>query len=189
MHNNGSAGPTLINCTFSGNTAVGNGGGMRNTISSSPALTNCTFQGNTATHGGAIHTWDSAPVLTNCILWGDTAGGVPNEMYNYDSDSTPTVSFSDVEGGCEDVLYNDCGEGNIDADPLFLDPEIGDYHLRLGSPCIDSGSGAAPDLPEYDFEGDPRELDGDRDGTAIPDMGVDEVLVHPVYLPLVLKAY
>jgi hypothetical protein len=29
-------------------------------------------------------------------------------------------------------------------------------------------------LPEYDFEGDPRILDGDGDGNAMVDMGVDE---------------
>ena len=42
--------------TFSGNSAIGSGGGMHNTGDSSPTLTNCTFQGNTAgAEGGGMH--------------------------------------------------------------------------------------------------------------------------------------
>jgi hypothetical protein len=42
------------------------------------------------------------------------------------------------------VLYTDLsgawtGTGNIQADPLFVDPAAGDYRLRAGSPCIDAG--------------------------------------------------
>jgi hypothetical protein len=72
---------------------------------------------------------------------------------------------------------------------LFVDAANGDFRLADGSPCIDAGTNAAPGLPDYDFEGDDRILDGDGDGTAIVDMGVDEftVPVMYVYLPLVLK--
>jgi hypothetical protein len=53
-----------------------------------------------------------------------------------------------VQGGYE-------GEGNIDADPLFVDLDNGDYTLQSSSPCIDAGD------PESDL---------DSDGT-IADMG------------------
>jgi hypothetical protein len=119
--------------------------------------------------------WDCAPTLTNCILWGNT----PNQIF--DEVSAPDVTYSDIEGGY-------IGKGNIDQDPLFVDPVTGDFHLGSGSPCIDAGSNDAPGLPPYDFEGDPRMMDGDRDGTATVDMGVDEALLR-VYLPLVLKGY
>ena len=36
------------------------------------------------------------------------------------------------------------GEGSISADPLFINPNSGDYNLSWGSPCIDSGD---PDMP------------------------------------------
>ena len=179
MHNNGSS-PVLVNCTFWGNSAQGKGGGMRNKTGSAPTLTNCTFYGNRATDGGAIQNFESSsPTLTNCILWG---GSYP-EMDNSDS-SAPIVTFSDIKG---DYLYP--GTGNINEDPLFLDPDNGNFHLLPDSPCIDTGTGTAPFLPAADFEGDPRSMDGDRDGTATVDMGVDEALWHPVYLPLVLRGY
>ncbi|TMA61480.1 MAG: hypothetical protein E6J80_00105, partial [Deltaproteobacteria bacterium] len=64
--------------------------------------------------------------------------------------------------------------GNISADPLFADPVNANYHLQLGSPAIDAGDNTAPELPAKDIDGDPRILDGDGDGVAVVDMGVDE---------------
>ncbi len=193
MFNVGGSAPTLTNCTFSSNLADG-GAGMSN-VGSSPVLTNVTFSGNEALNGGAMFNQDSsplltnctfadnfaydtggglynnisaAPVLANCVLWGNT----PDQMLN--SSSSPVVTHSDVQDGCASIPGNDCGAGNIEGDPLFVDPDNGDYHLGAGSPCIDAGDNGAPDRPDYDFEGDPRILDGDGDGTPVVDMGVDE---------------
>ena len=165
---------TLANCTFWGNSATW-GGGIYN-FYSSPGLTNCTLAGNGASYGGGIYNSTSSPVLINCVLWGDTL----DEIYNISS--APDVTYSDIEG-----LYS--GTGNIAEDPQFADPDNGDFHLLWGSPCIDTGSNSAPDLPEYDLEGDARILDGDLDGTAIVDMGVDEASWRAACVPLVLKAY
>jgi parallel beta-helix repeat protein len=168
------ASPKVTNCTFSSNSA-GLGGGMHNNDLAFPEVTNCTFSGNSAGLGGGIYNYHSAPVLTNCILWGDG----PEEMANM-GDEDPMVNYCDIQGGYD-------GTGNIDADPLFADPGSGDYHLGPGSPCVDAGTNDAPSLPAYDFEGDPRVMDGNRDGTAVVDMGVDEVYGYVIYLPLVAK--
>ena len=40
------------------------------------------------------------------------------------------------------------GSGNIDADPLFVDPVNGDFHLQAGSPCIDTGDPSSPLDPD-----------------------------------------
>jgi len=170
------ASPKVTNCTFSGNSAS-LGGGMHNNDLAFPEVTNCTFSGNSAYLGGGIYNYHSSPMLTNCILWGDS----PDEIVNA-GDEEPVVTYSDIQGS-----YS--GSGNIDADPLFADPGSGDYHLGPGSPCIDAGTNDAPSLPDCDFEGDPRVMDGNRDGTAVVDMGVDEVYGYAVYLPLAFRVY
>jgi hypothetical protein len=178
MANVAGCSPTLINCAFANNSAGANGGGLYNAGSTSLVVTNCTFWGNSANHGGGIYNWSASPTLTNCILWGDASG----EIYNLES--SPSVTHSDVQGSYP-------GAANIDADPLFIDRNHGDFHLYPCSPCIDAGNNAAPYLPAHDFEGDPRIVDGDGNGSAIVDMGVDEVAAPGtcqwVYLPLVVR--
>jgi parallel beta-helix repeat protein/predicted outer membrane repeat protein len=154
---------TVVNCTFSNNDADDDGGGMYND-NSSPTVTNCTFSNNDADDGGGMDNWeDSSPTVTNCIFWGDSGG----EIYNEDT-SAPAVNYCDIQGGYLG------GTGNINTDPLFVNAGAGNFHLQSGSPCIDAGDNTAPSLPATDFEGDPRSLDGDDDGVATVDMGVDE---------------
>jgi hypothetical protein len=123
---------------------------LYNNSTASSLLINCTFTGNSAPSGSGMYNNYSSPMLVNTILWAD----FPEEMFNYES--WPIITYSDVQGGYE-------GSGNIDADPLFVDAGNGDLHLELGSPCIDVGNNAAPNLPPYDFEGDDRILDGNND--------------------------
>ena len=77
------------------------------------------------------------------------------------------VTNSDIDGGWS-------GTGNIDSDPLFIDTdgeddipgtEDDDFHLRPGSPCIDTGTDNGIDT---DIDGE------DRPMGAGPDMGSDE---------------
>ena len=71
------------------------------------------------------------------------------------------------------------GNGNIDADPLWVDPENRDYRLQLGSPCIDSGTDTGL---THDFDGNPRPVDVvgvGIEGSAAYDMGAFEFQLSP----------
>jgi hypothetical protein len=143
--------PTVTNCTFTGNSTDWWSGGMYN-WDSNPTVIHCTFSGNSASYGGGMYNWRSDPTTINSILWTNTGGTIDND------ECWPSVNYSNVEGGY-------FGVGNIDTDPLFVDPENYDYHLLDESPCVDSGT----DAGVYDdFEGDIRPL-----GYGF-DMGADE---------------
>jgi probable HAF family extracellular repeat protein/predicted outer membrane repeat protein len=173
--------PTIMNCTFIGNTAS-SGGAIYNSSSTgsavtSPTIMNCTFIGNTASSGGAIYSRQGASssrtevTITSCIFWDNS-----NEQITGDSGTT-TVSYSCIQGGHQ-------GIGNIDTDPLFVDPSGGDYHLLPASPCIDTGDPdylPAPD--ETDLDGLPRVIGGRIDMGAyefnhipVADAGPDQTV-------------
>ncbi|UCC22691.1 MAG: right-handed parallel beta-helix repeat-containing protein, partial [Planctomycetota bacterium] len=183
---------TISNCAISSNNATW-GGGI-DCIESNPIITNCTITGNIAEDigGGVVSTRDASPILANCIVWGNTASqgkqiavGHPDPPW----ESSLTIGYSDIEGGQDEVYISpnsvlNWGEGNIDADPCFVEPGYwdvngvwveGDYRLLAGSPCIDTGDPnyvAGPN--ETDLDGNPRILDGDEDGVALVDMGAYE---------------
>jgi hypothetical protein len=86
-----------------------------------------------------------------------------------------TSSGAAYAGNCADPTGTD---GNISADPSFIDPAHGDYRLLMTSPAIDAGSDAAPSLPATDITGTPRIVDGNGDGLAHIDMGAFEYHNH-----------
>ena len=80
--------------------------------------------------------YDSNPTIINTIFWADTSN--INQEISYDS-SYPEVTYCNVQGGWG-------GDGNIDIDPLFRNPDNNDFHLMAtycgdpyDSPCIDMG--------------------------------------------------
>ena len=64
--------------------------------------------------------------------------------------------------------------GNISADPLFVDKLNEDYQLSLTSPAIDAGDNSVPDLPATDIIGNSRIVDGYLDTIAQVDSGAYE---------------
>ncbi|HLE27409.1 MAG TPA: choice-of-anchor Q domain-containing protein, partial [Anaerolineales bacterium] len=70
------------------------------------------------------------------------------------------------------------GTHNVFANPLFVAPSAGDYHLSPGSQMIDAGTSMG--APTTDYDGDPRPV-----GIAL-DIGADEYSLR-LLLPLVLR--
>jgi len=165
FNTNGS--PALTTVLFSGNTAF-YGGGMYTTGSSNPTLNGVTFGGNRATSGsgGGLRNGTGSPMLVNSILWGNGSVQISGTGVN--------VTYSLVQGGY-------AGEGNLDADPLFVAPvnsslaptTAGDYRLRYASPAIDTGNNAVV-TASTDLDGNPRPVDGSGDGNPVVDLGAYE---------------
>ncbi|MFC1604649.1 right-handed parallel beta-helix repeat-containing protein [Planctomycetota bacterium] len=140
---------TAVNCIFSGN--IANGGAAIDTTNSSPTFTNCTISRNIALDtGGAIYNGrGNYPVLTNCILWGN----IPDEITFPDSQEMPTIlNYCVIQGGWTNTRWQPIGEGNLDVDPRFIDPNgpdgiagtlDDDLMLLPDSPCIDAGNNMA----------------------------------------------
>ena len=155
------AGPVISNCVFRDNSAGDRGGGIYSTRSW-VKVGNCSFSGNLADSGGAVSSHKSSVRFTNSILWGDAAANGPEIVV--EEDSTVAITYSCIQGD-QAAVYDPCeglvwGDGNIDADPLFADPNNGDYHLKsqsgrwdrntqswvqddVTSPCIDAGDPAS----------------------------------------------
>ncbi len=115
--------PKVMNCVISENIA-NTGGGIF--TGSSATITNCTISMNSYGYGGGIYCGSlSYPSISNCIIY-------DNSLDQINGSGSPGVGYSDVQGGWP-------GDGNIDEDPLFVNPGNDDYHLRSSSPCINSG--------------------------------------------------
>jgi parallel beta-helix repeat protein len=179
---------TITNCTISNNSSnIGYGGGIKCYDNSSATITNSTISNNTEGSGilcrlnssatitnstisnnsnivgaGGIWCQDSSSfVVVNTILWGNVTGLGAYEI-GVDKTSSIDITYSDIQRGWE-------GEGNINADPLFVDDTNEDiilrnYHLTADSPCIDAGTSVG--APADDIDGDTRDSN--------PDIGSDE---------------
>jgi len=166
----------FTNCVFYDNKAEYYGGGMVNE-DAWPTIINCTFSQNSTISegGGGLHNYlsSSNPDIKNCIFWGNTAGnGVGHQIENYQSQPVPTISYCDIQdcntGGVWDANLGTNVAGNIDADPCFAAPDANNYHLRYDSPCIDKGDPDFAGSNETDIDGEPRVINGRVD------MGADE---------------
>ena len=110
---------------------------------SSPEISNNTICANFGgVNGGGIYAGiGDRPAILNTILYSNTIGNnLPSQVYS--AEELLFINYCNIEGGWE------WGYGNIDADPLFVDPENGDFHLQAGSPCIDSGDPNSPLDPD-----------------------------------------
>ena len=148
------------------------GSGVLLTMPLGALLFNNTIVGSE--QSGVVIEGGGAYLVNNVIVGNNTngspdCGGVevisPQELWTYSNDVWGNLNADYV--GISDQTGID---GNISADPEFAGAS--DYHLTEDSPCIDAGYDFG--LPAMDWEGEPRVLDGDGDGTPVVDIGADE---------------
>jgi hypothetical protein len=84
---------------------------------------------------------------------------VNNAMFGIvgDPSSSAIIDYNDIWNNIDNYIEFSAGPHDISVDPMFADASGGDYHLQLGSPCIDAGD---PD-PQYS---DP---DGSRNNMGV----------------------
>ena len=113
--------------------------------------------------------------IMNSIVWDN----ISQEIENVHDDRVEIIfEHSNLKGGTEyleQLNENDNSftytwpEGNINADPLFIDPENGDFRLNPESPCIDAGA----DFIKIDGR-TYLNLSSDKYHGSAPDMGAIE---------------
>ena len=129
----------LENCLVLENQAL-NGGGADKSV-----CKNCTIVNNNSTHNGAA-CFSSA--IENCILYGNDGMSVEYAVTSWFTGLVKTYGQSRV------CVYTD--------NPHFVDAANGDYHLAVGSPCIDAGDNSYV-VSETDLDGKARIVNGKVD--------------------------
>ena len=163
------ASPTIANNKIMGNEASNSGGGIfcyrdsslvtNNVLwknrakfgggiscdRSSCVVINNAIAVNEALYGGGIFFEAGSIRIINTILWNNK-----DDLYSERFSPASRPNHSDVgDGDFRGV------NGNISADPLFIDPEQGNLHLRSDSPCIDAGN---PDRIYNDPDGSRNDM-------------------------------
>jgi hypothetical protein len=197
----------ISNCLISGNEAY-YGAVIYGVNDYYPNLMNCTVTGNitTAETGtGTIHILAGNLdyfTCVNTIIWGNTVGtgNTPAIYFPPEWPQRANISYSDIEGASSEPWFNNGawdgsvgnnGTGNVDTNPLFVDPDgiddnpvtwvDNDYHPGLPD-CINKGSNeyVPPDVSDLDDDGDtgetvPFDLVHETRIAGIVDMGAYEV--------------
>lgn len=178
---------TLINNVFSGNSSKSIGGVYARAIKGTLALTfvNNVFYANQGNSWGTVRVVlespDSIARIYNNIFWmnfgndatdlviGNDGDGdflpSPVELFNNDFDQSATGTHIQIPFPIDPSNLNK-------VDPLFANAASGDLHLSAGSPCINAGNNAAPELPTTDKDGNPRIVEGKVDMGAYEYQGI-----------------
>lgn len=170
-------GTVVVQNVITNNTSLYTGAGLYVT-GSNVNIANNTIVGNLNSSG--IFVWSNSPqtitVSNNIVIpaagqfYAITCSPGLNTLSPVFSRNDVYIGFS---GGWSGVCDYTASPGNISADPLFVNP-ASDFHLQPNSPAIDAGTNGAPNLPQTDFAGNPRILDGNNDCVSTVDMGAYE---------------
>jgi hypothetical protein len=147
--------PRLLHTTVAGNSG-GDGSGVHITSGSTVTLTNTIL----VSHSVGITVTASNTVTINAILWSGTPITISHA-------ATVTMMVQNQQ------------EGN----PVFADPDAGDYHIGSSSAAVDAGVDVGVKT-DVDFQPRPYQ---------VPDLGADEYwppgMLKYIILPLLFKSH
>lgn len=163
------------NCVITSNSAGQGAGLCTQSGTGRVVVANCTVADNTSQ---GVYSINTDIVVTNSIIWGNGSS-----LYINGSWLALPVTYCDVQGG-----YT--GEGNFNADPLFVG--AGDYHLQsnngrypwgpydydsVNSPCLDAGDLVISAAREPDANGERINL-GAYGGTDEASKSIEHTVYH-----------
>jgi parallel beta-helix repeat protein len=157
--------PSIRNSVITGNTAISDGGGISCYTNSDAIINSCTISRNSAASGGGVFCIsNSSPTINNCAITDNTGEGVYSS--NAGGTSDPQITYSDVDNNSLGDFGGDVAPDlgvivgvnangdprdpyfNISLDPMYADPDAGDFQLQVTSPCIDAGDPSTPLDPD-----------------------------------------
>jgi hypothetical protein len=169
-------GGILRNCLIVSNRATSSGsavGGGVYLSGTNAYIQNCTIVSNSAPNsssgaGGLYYDVGGTNFIENTIIYHNTCGGTGSNYVNSGVGSYSNCCVAPVGTVSEGFL-----SGNIQSAPQLVNYQNGDYHLTLGSPCINSGVNRAWMYDAVDLDGVHGRIDG---FSRLVDMGCYEYL-------------
>ncbi|KQC08707.1 MAG: hypothetical protein APR54_00425 [Candidatus Cloacimonas sp. SDB] len=171
LYANQNSSPVFINCLFHNNSGLSQGGAVK-VSNAAPEFIHNTISANDCLEGAAFYLSGNAqPEVMNSIIWNNTAA----EIVTADTLSGLNITYSIISPGWS-------GEGNMEIDPLFIDPANGNFICSDYSYAIGSGTPAAGITFDFNNAGRPF-----PSGSS-PDLGIYEhVRAVPIDGPIIIN--
>ena len=128
--------PEVSGNLFVNNTGSTNGSALYIGNYEGPTISNCTIANNTGPEAVYCYGFNGTvePVFINTIIWdSDSSFGFQDT-----SQANPIISYCNLESGFP--ITGTDGGSNISIDPLFCNPDSGDYTLAENSSCVVAGA-------------------------------------------------
>ncbi len=147
------------NCVFKCNN-----GNIIGALGHGKLMTNSLFIGNTSTQGTIYMgtNWSGTNTIDHCTFYNNTCNYYSSGWYDHTGQVLSSIFYpgnarNHVSGNQAQIPFsnslgnNISGNGNIQGNPLFVNPGANNFNLQSGSPCVGTGAsgtnmGANPNL-------------------------------------------